>query len=479
MNSHNNRRDDSILFVDDDKDLLRAYRMTLRAAGIGPVISLSDSSRVLTQLEKTGAKIIFLDLTMPPPSGSDLLPIILARYPNIPVIILTACQEMENAVDCIKMGAYDYLVKPVSGEQIIERLKKAVEVHNLKNQVSNLKARLLSNQLEHKEAFDHIVTRSPKMVRIFQYIESIADSNEPILITGETGVGKELIAKAIHNIRSKGEPFVAENVAGLDDSLFADVIFGHSLGAFTGAVNERQGLISKAEKGSLFLDEIGDLSPNSQMKLLRLIQETTYSSIGSDVKKKFKARIILSTNVKLDDKIENNNFRRDLFYRITTHRVHIPPLRDRIEDIPLLVSYFFETAATKLKKTLPPIESEFFELASRYYFPGNIRELRAIIFDVVAQYRENGPLSLTTFRSSLKIRTIADSIYEPTLNFDSLGKDEDLPTLKDAQKIFEENLVNTVLAHTKGNQSKAASVLGISRQALYKRMKMTSQAHDD
>jgi DNA-binding NtrC family response regulator len=338
-------------------------------------------------------QLIVMDMSMPYVTGWELLPQIVAAYPDIPVVILSAFDEVKLAVQSMKDGAFDYLVKPVDDSRLITTVKKAIEFRELRNENSHLKHSLLSGELAHPEAFDSIVTRSRLMRAIFQYIEAIAQTPLPVLITGETGVGKEMVGKAIHALSGRRGQMVSVNMAGLDDNLFSDTLFGHRRGGFTGADWDRKGLIEQAAHGTLFLDEIGDLSMESQVKLLRLLQEGMYFPIGSDVVKFTDARFIAATNCGLNEMQQSGRFRKDLYYRLSAHRVDIPPLRKRREDIPLLVDHFLERAAAALDKRKPTPPRELFTLLENHLFAGNVRELEGMIVDVVSQHK-GGVLSV-------------------------------------------------------------------------------------
>ncbi len=266
---------------------------------------------------------------MPYLSGTELLPTLVADFPDIPVMIMTASDDLETAIECLKMGAFDYLLKPVEPNRLISAIDKALKLNSLRNEVSSLKECLLTGRLEHSEAFSDIITSSQKMHAIFQYVEVISRSRQPILITGETGVGKELMACAIHKLSEPKGAFVTVNVAGLDDMMFSDTLFGHKKGAYTGADQPREGLVGKASGGTLFLDEIGDLSQLSQVKLLRLLQGEEYYPLGSDVLKFTDARILVATNQNLLQLIDQGKFRKDLYYRLCAYQINIPPLRER------------------------------------------------------------------------------------------------------------------------------------------------------
>lgn len=323
--------------------------------------------------------------------------------------------------------------------------------------------------LRHPEVFAGIISNDPGMTAIFHYIESVAETALPVLITGETGVGKEMIVRTIHNLSGRKGRFVAVNVAGLDDNMFSDTLFGHERGAFTGADHSRKGQIEYAKGGSLFLDEIGDLSQASQVKLLRLIQEGEYLPLGQDAPRKTDVRILAATNHDLWLLQRQNKFRQDLNFRLRTHHIHIPPLRERRDDIPSLVDHFLEKASRFLNREKPSLPKKLFPLLNNHSFPGNIRELETIIFDAVARNEEK-VLSLDLFKSYIAHTHEGGAIrQEPESENQSpyISFHEHLPTIKQAMQL----LVAEALKRSNGNQTIAAGMLGISQQALSKRLK--------
>ncbi len=327
----------------------------------------------------------------------------------------------------------------------------------------------MSDTMKESEAFAEIITVNPEMLAIFRYIESIAEACQPVLVTGETGVGKELIAKYIHEIsRVKGN-MVIVNVAGLDDNVFSDTLFGHVRGAFTGAEQDRRGLVEQAAGGTLFLDEIGDLSPASQVKLLRLLQNGEYLPLGQDEPRYTDAFILTATNEDLWDLQRAGKFRKDLNFRLRTHHIHIPPLCERMDDIPLLVEHFLEEAASVLKKKKPTPPKELFTLLKTYSFPGNIRELRAMVFDAVSRHKSK-ILSQDVFKAHIaREQENRSKPTEPEIDELSPFKFlKELPTIKRATRM----LVNEAMKRANGNQSIASRMLGISQPALSKRLKI-------
>jgi len=455
-----------VLLVDDEQQILLSYSLILQSAGIEYVLTLNDSRRVMSLLSKQKVSLIVLDLFMPFISGTDLLAEIKREFPHIPVIIMTATNELDKAIECMKIGATDYLVKPVEKTQFTTTVKKALKLRDLNGAGRDERA---GENLKHEHAFASIITGNKKMREIFHYVESIAELQKPALITGETGVGKELIANAIHKISGLKGKFIAVNTAGLDDTMFADTLFGHRRGAFTGAERERKGLIYQAKDGTLLLDEIGDLSHQSQLKLLRLLDENVFYPLGSDLPEKSNARVIASTNRNIKKLIEEEKFREDLYFRLKIYSIHVPPLRERLDDIPLLLNSFLEEAAKYLRKKKPSYPRELITFLSNYHFPGNVRELKAMVFNASAHNR-SGKLSMDSFRTFIKEQGLfSKSKFLPLPeDIDSIFKKSGkLPTIKEA----EEYLISEALKRANGNQGIAASFLGITRHALNKRLK--------
>lgn len=468
----------SVVLVDDEEEVLFSTGIMLETHGISPVVTLRDGRELLPYLDANGAGVVVLDLFMPNLSGLELLPEIVQSHPEIPVAVMTASQEVETAVLCMKEGAFDYLVKPVEENRFLSCIRRALELRSLRKQVGALKDSLLGQPLQHGDAFSPIITRSSKMQSIFRYVEAVAASREPILITGETGVGKGLIAKAVHRISGRTGNLVSVNVAGLDDAMFSDTLFGHRRGAFTGAERDRDGMVARASGGSLFLDEIGDLRVSSQVKLLRLLQEQTYTPLGSDVAKQSDADVIAATNQDLRKLTAEGHFRRDLYFRLSAHHVEIPPLRERVEDMPLLVGHFIEQAAASLDKAVPEPTPELMTLLSVYHFPGNIRELRAMIFDAIALHRSGPFLSMESCKEAIdKNRRFGEPGADeqgPAIGT-SLYTTGRFPTLKEAESL----LIDDALRQAGGNQGIAAMLLGISRPALNRRLMRLKAAQNE
>ena len=453
----------TILVVDDDESVLNGVRRTLRMNGFDEVLICADGRNVEPLLEDEPVSLMLLDLVMPHIGGRELLERVAATNPEIPVIIVTAEQDVRVAVECMKAGAYDYLVKPAGADELMATVRRALEHRELRDENARLRSKLLEEELTHPEAFAALITMDPSMLRLFAYLEVIAKGSHPALITGETGTGKELVARAIHELSGRRGPFVAVNVAGLDDTMFSDTLFGHRPGAFTGASGSRRGMIEQAGRGTLFLDESGDLSAASQVKLLRVLQEREYHTLGDDAPKRLEARVVAATHQ------DPATLRRDLYFRLRAYHVRIPALRERLGDLPLLIHHIVREAAADLGKPVPVVPDRLYRTLARYDFPGNIRELRAMTFDAVARHK-SGPIPIDPFIEAMGLAAGSDD-----------GEAAPLPGLADGDVIPEahwrelerQNLLNALRrANWKiSGRGGAAEMLGVKPSTLESRMK--------
>ncbi|HBA89958.1 MAG TPA: two-component system response regulator [Geobacter sp.] len=456
-----------ILLVDDEPAWLRSFSLTLKScAGINNIIMCQDGREVMELLDQGNIGLVLLDLTMPQLSGEQLLQQIGETHPEIMTIIVSGMNQLETAVACMKLGAFDYIVKTDEEDRLVGGVQRAIRIQELQHEFRTMSDRMLSRELKHPEAFTEMVTNDRGMHDLFNYVEAVSPSHQPLLITGESGVGKELIARAVHRLSGCHGPMVAVNVAGLDDTVFADTLFGHVRGAYTGADQARPGMIEQAGDGTLFLDEIGDLSIASQVKLLRLLQEGEFFPLGSDRPKRMNARIVVATHCDLAAKEAAGSFRRDLYYRLCTHRIHIPSLRERPGDIALLLDYFLEQAAKSLGKRKPTPPKELPQVLATYSFPGNVRELRGMVYNAVSLHKER-ILSMDSFLKAIGQARGGQAL--PTQPQNPFSSFERLPTFTEAAEL----LVEEAVARANGVQAIAARLLGISPPALNKRLKMS------
>ncbi|MBU0936752.1 MAG: sigma-54 dependent transcriptional regulator [Spirochaetes bacterium] len=459
-----------ILIVDDDLNILKRTERLLRFNGYEEVISCANPLHIWPLIEKRKVLAMVLDLLMPGMDGYQVLEEVNSRRPDIPVIVATAVDDLEVVIRCMKAGAFDYVPKSAESTRLLASIKHAEAIGQLLEDNRALKQSLLAENQYHPEHFSKIVTRNRQLLALFKYVEAIAGSDKPILITGESGTGKELFANAIHAASRRSGKLVTVNAAGLDDTMFSDTLFGHKRGAFTGAESDRPGLIEQAAGGTLFLDEIGDLSAQSQIKLLRLIEQRLYYPLGADLTKVSDALIIAATHRDLKEETRAGRFRLDLFYRLETHHISIPPLRERPEDLSLLVEHFAEIAAQKFGRKKPYIPEELYQLLNTWDFPGNVRELESMIHDAVGS--SNGAsLSLTSLKSRIFDRHIprpaAAKLHEGLFHSATI-----LPTLQEANQM----LIQEALRRAGGNQGIAAGYLGISRTALNRRLNREEEA---
>lgn len=457
-----------ILVVDDDTDLLQQLTRTLVSKGFDNVVPVSMPAVVMERVAQGDISVVLLDLVMPEISGTDLLRRVTQSYPHIPVIMMTAVTDVSTAVDCIKNGAFDYLAKPLDMARLFASVSKAVSFSELACQNRLLKGFLLGEPLAKAEHFSGIITADPKMQAIFKLVEAVAPTPHPVFICGETGVGKELVARAVHAASGLNGEFVPVNVAGLDDVMFSDMIFGHKRGAYTGAGEQREGLITKASGGTLFLDEIGDISPAAQKMILRLLQEKEYYRLGSDMLCQSNARIVTASNRDLKALVAAGTFRQDLLHRLNVHHIELPPLRERKGDVPLLAEHFAQQSAEALGKKTPELTLELKLALSKADFSGNIRELINMMRHAVAcnvsgvlsvnDFAELDPVAVRRGKGSVQISSEGSfSLYATFPEF---------PTID----LVEELLIQEAMKLSGGNKGIAVEMLGITRPTLNKKL---------
>lgn len=457
-----------LLIIDDELDFRESIALYFQDAGY-TVFEASNGREGLDVFERERPDIVFTDLRMPVMDGFEFIAELTGLSPDTPIIVISGAGLVKEVIHAMRLGARDYLVKPILDmDELKLVIMKALRESSLLKEIDSLKDKLLGGHLRHQEAFTSIKTQNPALIALMQYLEAIAVTSEPVLITGETGTGKELLAQAVHKISGRKGHFVPVNVSGLDDQMFADTLFGHVKGAFSGADQRREGLLAQAAGGTIFLDEIGDLHETSQIKLLRLLQEGEFYPLGSDTPKRTDARIVAATNRDLRCMVNNGAFRPDLYYRLFAHQIKIPPLRERNGDIPLLLELFLHDAAKAFGKKKPTYPPELCSYLAAYGFPGNVREMRAMVFDAVARHNQ-GVLSIDSFRQAIGFEHSAKApVIDASKRSIILrhGDDERMPTLDEAETV----LIEQALDLANGNQGVAAVCLGISRNALNKKI---------
>ncbi len=454
-----------ILVIDDEQIVRSSLAAYLEDCG-HRVMEAVNGSEGIHIVVRERPDVVFTDIRMPVMDGFRVVETMSAEYPEIPVIVVSGVGGVREAVQALHLGAWDYITKPVEDLGVIDvAIRRVMEKVRFRLESDALKGQLL--EPEQNQAFGGLVTCSDQMRRIFRYLTAVATSGQALLICGETGTGKELVARAVHAASGRSGQFVAVNLAGIDDQMFSDTLFGHLRGAFTGASEKREGLVARAAGGTLFLDEIGDLSESSQVKLLRLLQEGEYFPLGSDVARTSQVRVVVATHRDLNELQRQGLFRADLYYRLKTHQVNLPPVRERREDIPLLLAHLLAEASASLKKEPPTPPPELVAYLQSYHFPGNVRELKAMVYDAVAQHGR-GVLSMESFISAMGAQSLPVSAAVGPVQLQY--PDGRIPTLKEA----EESLISQALALSCGNQGVAARYLGITRQALNKRLNRAS-----
>jgi len=448
-----------VLVIDDDRAILNFMNIFLLQTGRFDVTVLNDSKQAFDVLARDPYDILILDMDMPDVSGMDILQFMKKENINIFTVVLTGVEDIDLAIAAMKLGISDYLLKPVEEEKLLEVLDSGSRIREIAKPEADTVEPFNLKGLKHPEAFADIITGNKQMLQIFHHVEKFAETDNSILIWGESGAGKELIARAIHNISKRGDRnFIAVNAGAFADDLFTSEFFGHEKGSFTGAVRDKKGFLEEATGGTLFLDEIGELSLPIQVKLLRVLQEEEFYRLGSTQNVKMDVRIIAATNKDLFQEIKRGNFRKDLFFRLNINAIHLPALRERQGDVPLLADHFFRMFRDRYNKDIKGISEPVMNLLKGYSFPGNIRELMNIINSaiVVESGNELRKASLPSY-----FLENSRSMPEPVLHGE---------VLKSLQEVEKEH-IRKVLEHTGNNKTVAARILGISRVSLIAKVK--------
>ncbi len=447
-----------VLIVDDEENMRHMLQVMLQKAGYVAQVA-ADGLEGLEQMAEKDFDFVLCDVRMPQMDGMAFLEKSRQMRPDQTVIMMSAYGTMDSALEAIKIGAYDYISKPFKQDEVLLTLKKAEERERLKKENVVLQNRL--KKIEQKYSFGNIIARSEAMAQVFDLVEKVAKHKTTVLVTGESGTGKDLIAKTIHSNGNRvSVPMVSINCGGIPENLLESELFGYKKGAFTDAVKDKPGLFEEADGGTIFLDEIGELPLSLQVKLLRVLQEEEISPLGATTSKKIDVRVIAATSKDLQQEVNAGRFREDLFYRINVMKIHLPPLRERRGDIPLLVGYFIHHFNQKLEKEIEGLSSQAMPILMAYSWPGNVRELENVIERAVLLGKgrwitpDDLPQSITSGQPSPS--SIAP---EHTLS------------IKKASKTLERDLIRRALELTEGNRSKAARILEISRPILISKIK--------
>ena len=442
----------NILIIDDEKNIREGLSASLEMEGYNTVLA-ENGKEGLELFAKGDIDLVITDLRMPQVTGEEVLEKIISGSPGIPVIVLTGHGSIDTAVEAMRKGAYDFLTKPLNLDRLTLIVKRALQGREL-----TLQHRLLQEELQElqgKKVFESIIGKSSQMQKVFDMIKRVADSKASVLITGESGVGKELIADAIHNLSSrKDKPMIRVHCAALTETLLESELFGHEKGAFSGAVARKRGRFELANGGTIFLDEIGEINQNVQIKLLRVLQEKKFERVGGEETIEVDVRVVAATNKNLLEEIKKGNFREDLYYRLNVVHIEVPPLRERKEDIPLLVAEFIKTYAKENSKEIEGLDNKTRSILYNFDWPGNIRQLKNCIESAVVMCQG-------------KIITVDD--LPPGIVSSNENETIKIPLgipMEEAEKI----IITENLAYFKGNKSKTADVLQIGRKTLHRKL---------
>jgi two-component system NtrC family response regulator len=449
---------EKVLVVDDEKNYLLIMEHFLSEQGYR-VLTAADAQTALNILEDTDLDLILTDMKMPGLNGIDLIRRVKDVDPDMPVVMMTAFGSVEKAVEAMRAGAYDFLLKPFENEVMLRTIERALEIGRLKRH-----NRLLRQELSGQIGFEEIIGASQSMRHIFDLIRTVAPTKSTVLITGESGTGKELIARAVHQLSPrKDNAFVAVNCAALPETLLESELFGHEKGAFTGATSARRGRFQLAHQGTLFLDEVGDIPLGIQIKLLRVLQERTFERLGGTTSHQVDVRILAATNQELKAAVTEGSFREDLYYRLNVVAVEVPPLRDRVEDIPLLAAHFVEKFGRETGKSQLTVEPATIEALQKHSFPGNVRELENVIERAVILCRGD----------AIRPADLPADLGQPPAHGLDLDQVELPPGvgLNQTLEEIERKFIVTALRQAGGVQAQAAEALGLTKQTLYAKMK--------
>ncbi len=440
----------SILIVDDEKNTRDGLAKFLKTKDYECLVA-ENGKKALELLDNQLVDLMITDLRMPSLGGMDLIREAKKRYEDLQIIVLTAYGSVESAVEAVKNGANDFLEKPINLDKLDLTIKNVLSFKDLREENIQLK-----HQLDKHYGLSNIIGNSSAMKKVFEIITQVAPTRATVLIQGESGTGKELVAKAIHQMSNrKNQKLVTVHCASLSETLLESELFGHEKGAFTGATEQRIGRFEQADKGTFFLDEISEISPAVQVKLLRVIQEQSFERVGGNKNLKVDIRLIAATNKDLETEVNMGNFREDLFYRLSVVTINLPPLREREEDIPLLLNFYLREFAEENNKWPMEFQPDALKLLQNYNWPGNIRELRNLIENIVVLAKTN----------LISVDTLPEKIVNFQKNMEIL---EPKPGINIKEN--EKNLIIKALKQSDGNRTKAAESLGLSRRTLYRKL---------
>ncbi len=454
------------LIIDDEQGIRTSLGLILEDEGYR-VVKAADAEEGLGAARAERFDLVLCDVRMPRRSGLDALPELIAAQPDATVLMMSAYGQTEQALEAVRKGAYDYLAKPFQAEELLLAIRKADERERLRRE-----NRQLRRELSHGGREAGLVAGSAAMREIYELVERAAEYKTTVLITGESGVGKEVVARAVHGLSDRaGEPFVAVNCGAIPETLIESELFGHVRGAFTGAESEARGMFREADGGTLFLDEIGELPLATQVKLLRVLQEEEVRPVGASKSHPVDVRIVAATARGLEQMVEAQSFRADLFYRLNVFRLHVPPLRERREDVPVLADQLLAALSRRLGKPVAPLEREAVAALCAYGWPGNVRELENTLERALILARDGRVTrELFPFFASAELAAPATAPTAPTAASVGDTTAEDV-SIKRQGRALEERLIRLALARTGGNRTRAAHLLEISARALQYKLK--------
>ena len=450
----------AILIVDDERSMREFMRIALTRAGHEVEVADSPAAAKLAY-DARDFDLVITDLKMPGGSGLDVLEGVKAVRPHTQVVVVTAFATPETAIQAMKRGAYDYLTKPFKVDEIGVVVERALERRTLLRDNLELRA-----ELEGRFRLDRLVGKAPAMQQLFELLKKVAPAKTTVLLSGESGTGKEMVARALHHLAPRASgPFIAVNCGAIPETLLESELFGHVRGAFTGAVSDRDGLFAAADGGTLFLDEIGELGSQMQVKLLRVLQERKVKKVGGTNELEFDVRVVTATNRDLEAEVERGAFRRDLYYRLNVIQLHLPPLRARREDIPLLADHFLKKHAAALGRALLAIDAEAMTTLCDYDYPGNVRELENIIERAVTLESHDDRVTRSSLPELQPRQPKRAPVAVPATELPEGGMDLDR-----VMGEFERDLLLQALDRSKGVRKEAAKLLGISFRSLRYRL---------
>jgi len=449
----------NVLIIEDDPVTGRLLKSVLAQAGLAPTL-VTSGAEAFAALEDLDADAVCLDILLPDASGESILVDLRQRWPDLPVIMLSAQESVERAVEIMKLRPFDYFVKPINPERLVHSVEAAVREYELTRRLHQLE-----REVQDSFRFDEIVGRSPRMQAVYAQVEKVLRNQVSVFIHGESGTGKELIAKAIHynGVRRAG-PFVTLNCGAIAESLQESELFGHEKGSFTGAVARYRGKFEQAHRGTIFLDEIGELSPAVQTRLLRVLQEGTLQRLGGTETIKVDVRVISATHRDLDALVSDGRFRQDLYYRLMVFPIEVPPLQERLEDIPLLISHFVRKHQKLAGGQPASFERDALDVLCRYPWPGNVRELENVVIRTLVT-SGGGPIGVKALPPALVLRSMGLEAA-PAKGAAPENAPDGIVPLKD----MERHAITHALTALGGNVSLVAKRLGLGRATLYRKM---------